>query len=59
MAGSELLACRSLCYYAGSHPFILRTKYVSASTIEEVDRALAKSRHAGMAASHSASDLAA
>jgi REP element-mobilizing transposase RayT len=34
MAGSELLACRSLCYYAGSHPFILRTKYVSASSLK-------------------------
>jgi hypothetical protein len=51
MASSELLACRSLCYYAGSHPFILRAKYVSAATFEEVDRALEKSGYAGMAAS--------
>jgi hypothetical protein len=51
MASSELLVCRSLCYYAGSHAFILRAKYVSAATIEEVDRALEKSGHAGMAAS--------
>jgi hypothetical protein len=37
MADSELLACRSLCYHAGSHPFILRAKHVSAATFEEVD----------------------
>ena len=31
----DVLACRSLCHHAGSHPFILRTKYVSAATFEE------------------------
>jgi hypothetical protein len=51
MASSEFLAGRPLCHYAGSHAFILRTKYVSAATFEEVDRPLEKSGHAGMAAS--------
>ena len=46
MASRGLLACRSLCHHAGSHPFILRTKYVSAATFEEVDRVLEKPRHA-------------
>jgi hypothetical protein len=58
MASWKFLAGRSLCHYAGSHAFILRIKYVSAATFEEVDRALEKSGHAGMAASLSDSDLA-
>src|SRR5437667_10640286 len=43
MASREFLASRPLCHYAGSHAFILRTKYVSTTTFEEVDRALEKS----------------
>src|SRR5437762_5233168 len=46
MASREFLASRPLCHYAGSHAFILRTKYVSTTTFEEVDRALEKSGHA-------------
>jgi hypothetical protein len=51
MASREFLAGRPLCHYARSHAFILRTKYVFTATFEEVDRALEKSGHAGMAAS--------
>ena len=58
MASREFLAGRPLCHYAGSHAFILRTKYVSAATFEEVDRALEKSGDASMAASLPDSDLA-
>jgi len=59
MARRRLLACRSLRHHAGSHSFVLRAEYVSATLAQELDRFLEKSHHASMATSKSGADLAA
>jgi hypothetical protein len=58
MAGGRVLVCRPLRYHAGSHPFILRTQYISGSTIKEMDRVLEESRYARMGQAMADSHLA-